>query len=56
MTALTRNAGTAGDDDARLPAVDHSSTVDLADAYRGAEGVFVHWPVASEEDLIVFAQ
>jgi hypothetical protein len=55
VTALTRNAGTAVDD-ARVPAVDHSSTVDLADAYRGAEGVFVHLPVASEEDRMVFAQ
>ncbi|WP_307678470.1 hypothetical protein [Streptomyces sp. V4I2] len=43
-------------DGARAPAVDHSSTVDLADAYRGAEGVFVHLPVAPEEDRLAFAQ
>ncbi|MFF1723369.1 hypothetical protein [Streptomyces sviceus] len=55
MTALTRNADTAVDD-ARVSAVDHSSAVELAGAYRGAEGVFVHLPVASEEDRMVFAQ
>jgi uncharacterized protein YbjT (DUF2867 family) len=55
VTALTRNAGTvvAG---ARVLAVDYSSTADLTDAYRGAEGVFVHLPVAPEEDRLSFAR
>jgi hypothetical protein len=37
-------------DGARVLAVDYSSTADLADAYRDAEGMFVHLPVTPEED------
>ncbi|MEU1182492.1 NmrA family NAD(P)-binding protein [Streptomyces sp. NPDC005820] len=55
VTALTRNAGTVVDG-ARVLAVDYSSTADLTDAYRGAEGVFVHLPVTPEEDRLVFAR
>ncbi|MGQ4386536.1 NmrA family NAD(P)-binding protein [Streptomyces sp. SAS_270] len=54
VTALTRNADTVVDG-ARVLAVDYSSTADLTRAYRGAEGVFVHLPVAPEEDRLAFA-
>ncbi|MGA5506095.1 NmrA family NAD(P)-binding protein [Streptomyces umbrinus] len=55
VTALTRNAGTVVDG-ARVLAIDYTSPVDLTDAYRGAEGVFVHLPVAPEEDRLTFAR
>lgn len=55
VTALTSKAGTVVDG-ARVLTVDYSSTADLADAYRGAEGVFVHLPVAPEEDRLAFAR
>ncbi|MEU6226313.1 NmrA family NAD(P)-binding protein [Streptomyces sp. NPDC047042] len=55
VTALTRDAG-AVVDGARVLAVDYSSTTDLTEAYRGAEGVFVHLPVAPEEDRLTFAR
>ena len=55
VTALTRNAD-AVVDGARVLAVDYSSAADLAEAYRGAEGVFVHLPVAPQEDCLAFAR
>ncbi|MDX3450875.1 hydroxylase [Streptomyces sp. ME02-8801-2C] len=55
MTALTRNAGIVVDG-ARVLAVDYSSTTNLTDAHRGAEGVFVHLPVTPEEDRLTFAR
>lgn len=55
VTALTRDAGTVVDG-ARVLAVDYSSPADLTDAYRGAEGVFVHLPVAPEKDRLAFAR
>lgn len=55
VTALTRTAGTVVDG-ARVLAVDYSSPADLTDAYRGAEGVFVHLPVAPEQDRLTFAR
>ncbi|MFI5681125.1 NmrA family NAD(P)-binding protein [Streptomyces cellulosae] len=55
VTALTRNAGTVVEG-ARVLAVDYSSTADLTAAYRGAEGVFVHLPVAPEEDRLAYAR
>ncbi|WP_449351641.1 NmrA family NAD(P)-binding protein [Streptomyces shaanxiensis] len=55
VTALTRDAD-AVVDGARVLAVDYSSAADLAEAYRGAEGVFVHLPVAPEEDCLAFAR
>ncbi|MFD7940106.1 SDR family oxidoreductase [Streptomyces sp. NPDC059755] len=55
VTALTRNAGTVVDG-ARVLAVDYSSAADLTGAYRGAEGVFVHLPVAPEEERLAFAR
>ncbi|MEU0413585.1 NmrA family NAD(P)-binding protein [Streptomyces griseorubiginosus] len=54
VTALTRNTDTVVDG-AGVLAVDYSSTTDLTDAYRGADGVFVHLPVAPEEDRLAFA-
>ncbi|MEU1185647.1 NmrA family NAD(P)-binding protein [Streptomyces sp. NPDC005820] len=55
VTALTRNSGVVVEG-ARVLAVDYSSAADLADAYRGAEGVFVHLPVAPEKDCLAFAR
>ncbi|GAA1390936.1 NmrA family NAD(P)-binding protein [Kitasatospora putterlickiae] len=51
VTALTRNAGAvvAG---ARVRAVDLRATDTLADAYRGADGVFVHLPLGGPEDRL----
>lgn len=40
---------------ARVVATD-SSAAELAEAYRGAEGVFVHLPIGSEEDRLAFAR
>ncbi|MDQ1015144.1 SDR family oxidoreductase [Streptomyces afghaniensis] len=54
VTAVTRNADTIVDG-ARVVAAAYSSPADLTDAYRGAEGVFVHLPVASEENRRIFA-
>ncbi|WP_329048586.1 NmrA family NAD(P)-binding protein [Streptomyces violaceus] len=54
VTAITRNerAVVGG---AHVVAAGYSSVADLADAYRGAEGVFVHLPLASEEERRIFA-
>ncbi|MFJ4963592.1 NAD(P)H azoreductase [Streptomyces sp. ADI96-02] len=49
VTALTRNAS-AVVPGARVVATDYSSLEQLTAAYRGAQGVFVHLPMASEED------
>jgi uncharacterized protein YbjT (DUF2867 family) len=54
VTAVTRNEHTVVDG-ARVVAAAYSSPTDLTDAYRGAAGVFVHLPVASEEDRQIFA-
>ncbi|WNM35745.1 NmrA family NAD(P)-binding protein [Streptomyces sp. Li-HN-5-11] len=54
VTAVTRNEH-AVVDGARVVAAAYSSAADLTDVYRGAEGVFVHLPVASEEDRQFFA-
>ncbi|MDX2546968.1 SDR family oxidoreductase [Streptomyces sp. WI04-05B] len=54
VTAVTRNEN-AVVDGARVVAAAYSSPADLTDAYRGAAGVFVHLPVASEEDRQIFA-
>ncbi|MCX5366742.1 hydroxylase [Streptomyces sp. NBC_00124] len=37
-------------------AADYGSTAELTEAYRGADGVFVHLPVASEEDRLTYAR
>ncbi|MDX3229970.1 SDR family oxidoreductase [Streptomyces sp. ME19-01-6] len=54
VTALTRNPDAAVDG-ARVVAASYSSVTDLTDAYRGADGVFVHLPVGAEEDRLAFA-
>ncbi|WP_149258444.1 SDR family oxidoreductase [Actinomadura sp. K4S16] len=40
---------------ARVVSAAYSSPADLTEAYRGAAGVFVHLPVAAEEDRRLFA-
>ncbi|MBR8640468.1 NmrA family NAD(P)-binding protein [Streptomyces tuirus] len=54
VTAITRN-DYAVVEGARVVAAGYSSVADLTDAYRGAEGVFVHLPLASEEDRRIYA-
>jgi uncharacterized protein YbjT (DUF2867 family) len=55
VTALTRNPDAAVDG-ARVVAAGYSSTEELTEAYRGAEGVFVHLPVVSEADRQTYAR
>lgn len=55
VVALTRNADTVVDG-ARVVAAGYSSVADLTQAYRDAEGVFVHLPVVSEEDRQAYAR
>ncbi|MET8977460.1 NmrA family NAD(P)-binding protein [Streptomyces sp. NPDC004539] len=54
VTALTRDpdAVVAG---ARVVAARYSSVAELTEAYRGADGVFVHLPVVSEADRLTYA-
>jgi uncharacterized protein YbjT (DUF2867 family) len=54
VTAVTRDEH-AVVDGAHVVAAAYSSPADLTDAYRGATGVFVHLPIASEEDRQIFA-
>ncbi|MDN0198186.1 NmrA family NAD(P)-binding protein [Streptomyces sp. S.PNR 29] len=54
VTAVTRNTD-AVVDGARVVAASYSSVTDLTDAYRGADGVFVHLPVGAEENRLAFA-
>ncbi len=55
VTALTRNPD-AVVDGARVVAAGYGSAEELTAAYRGADGVFVHLPMASEEDRGLFAR
>lgn len=55
VTALTRNPHAVVPGAQRVLAADFSSVDGLTQAYRGAEGVFVHLPVASEEDRRTYA-
>ncbi|USQ86173.1 NmrA family NAD(P)-binding protein [Streptomyces phaeoluteigriseus] len=55
VTALTRNPDTVVDG-ASVVAAGYSSTEALAEAYRGAHGVFIHLPVTSEEDRQSYAR
>jgi uncharacterized protein YbjT (DUF2867 family) len=55
VTALTRNPDTVVDG-ASVVAAGYSSTEELTKAYRGADGVFVHLPVTSEEDRQTYAR
>jgi uncharacterized protein YbjT (DUF2867 family) len=56
VTALTRNADTVVDGARRVVAAGYGSTAELTEAYRGADGVFVHLPVVSEEDRQTYAR
>jgi uncharacterized protein YbjT (DUF2867 family) len=55
VTALTRNpdVAVAG---ARVVAAGYSSTEALTEAYRGADGVFVHLPITSEGQRQTYAR
>ncbi|WP_410660976.1 SDR family oxidoreductase [Amycolatopsis sp. lyj-112] len=55
VDGLTRNAD-AVVPGARVVAAGYSSAEELTRAYRGAEGVFVHLPVTSEEDRRTYAR
>jgi uncharacterized protein YbjT (DUF2867 family) len=55
VVALTRSAD-AVVDGARVVAAGYSSVAALTEAYRGAEGVFVHLPVVSEEERQAYAR
>lgn len=55
VVGLTRNAD-AVVPGARVVVAGYSSAEDLTRAYRGAEGVFVHLPVASEEERRTYAR
>lgn len=55
VTALTRNADAVVDGAQRVVAAGYDSTAELTEAYRGADGVFVHLPVVSEEDRLTYA-
>jgi uncharacterized protein YbjT (DUF2867 family) len=56
VTALTRNADAVVDGAQRVVAAGYGSTAELTEAYRGADGVFVHLPVVSEEDRQTYAR
>ncbi|QNP68838.1 NAD(P)H-binding protein [Streptomyces roseirectus] len=56
VTAVTRNPDAVVPGAQRVVTAAYSSAADLTDAYRGAEGVFVHLPVASEEDRQTYAR
>lgn len=53
--ALTRSAD-AVVDGARVLPVDLSSVAELTEAYRGADGVFVHLPVVAPEEQLAYAR
>ncbi|MFE4664637.1 SDR family oxidoreductase [Streptomyces sp. NPDC056716] len=55
VTALTRNPD-AVVEGARVATVGYLSVEDLTEAYRGADGVFVHLPLASEDDRRTYAR
>ncbi|MFE7133126.1 NmrA family NAD(P)-binding protein [Streptomyces sp. NPDC057638] len=54
-TALTRTDRPVADD-VRTVSADYSSVTDLTRAYQGAAGVFVHLPLASEQDRLGYAR
>ncbi|MDI3406429.1 NmrA family NAD(P)-binding protein [Streptomyces cavernicola] len=55
VTALTRKPDTVVEG-ARVLAAGYDSVKALTDAYRGADGVFVHLPVVAEEDRLAYAR
>ncbi|MGW2379743.1 SDR family oxidoreductase [Streptomyces sp. NPDC001658] len=56
VTALTRNADTVVPGAQRVVVAGYGSTAELTEAYRGADGVFVHLPVVAEEDRQTYAR
>ena len=56
VTALTRNPDSVVDGAQRVVAAGYGSTAELTEAYRGADGVFVHLPVVSELDRQTYAR
>ncbi|WP_328767435.1 NmrA family NAD(P)-binding protein [Streptomyces sp. NBC_00286] len=56
VTALTRNADAVVDGARHVVAAGYGSAAELTEAYRGADGVFVHLPVVSEEDRQAYAR
>jgi uncharacterized protein YbjT (DUF2867 family) len=56
VTALTRHADAVVAGAQRVVAADYDSTEKLTEAYRGADGVFVHLPVVAEEDRRAYAR
>ncbi|MEU9916252.1 NmrA family NAD(P)-binding protein [Streptomyces sp. NPDC051001] len=56
VTALTRNADAVVDGARHVVAAGYASTAELTEAYRGADGVFVHLPVVSEADRQTYAR
>ncbi|PNG19372.1 NmrA family NAD(P)-binding protein [Streptomyces cahuitamycinicus] len=55
VTALTRNPDTVVEG-ARVMAAGYGSVEALTEAYRSADGVFVHLPVVSEADRLAYAR
>jgi uncharacterized protein YbjT (DUF2867 family) len=53
VTALTRNPDTAVAG-ARVVVAGYSSRQALTEAYRGADGVFIHLPITSEEQRLTY--
>jgi uncharacterized protein YbjT (DUF2867 family) len=56
VTALTRNTDAVVHGAQRVVAAGYGSTAELTEAYRGADGVFIHLPVVSEEDRQTYAR
>ncbi|SDK02682.1 Uncharacterized conserved protein YbjT, contains NAD(P)-binding and DUF2867 domains [Lentzea albidocapillata subsp. violacea] len=55
VVALTRKADVVVPG-ARVVATDCSAVAELTEAYRGAEGVFVHLPIGPEDDRLAYAR
>ncbi|MFE8978759.1 NmrA family NAD(P)-binding protein [Streptomyces cyaneofuscatus] len=55
VTALTRNPD-AVVDGARVVTASYVSVEELTEAYWGADGVFVHLPIVSEQDRLAYAR
>ncbi|WP_432119969.1 SDR family oxidoreductase [Streptomyces sp. bgisy032] len=55
VTALTRNPDAVVRGAQRVVAAGYDSAAELTEAYRGADGVFVHLPVVAEKDRLTYA-
>ncbi|MEH0554017.1 NmrA family NAD(P)-binding protein [Streptomyces sp. B21-101] len=56
VTALTRNTDAVVDGAQHVVAAGYGSIAELTEAYRGADGVFVHLPITSEEERRTYAR